>query len=534
MKIDCPHCGVHGSVDDSIAGKKLRCPKCSKVFLLTEEVLPEVDDTGMMRQEILHDDGQQAPDSVAQGIMATGTDESVEPEDEIPGETVEESEEVVDIEGVDDIPSESEEELLGSKEEDLPDEEILDEEVLDLMDDEGEEEEPAELEKCSGCGESLNPEFLETVGSERLCALCLPETEEEEIPEDSLTEDAEPVEEEADSVETLTDEEEVAEEDSATEVCSVCGEKFHPDFLQEIDSKLYCGICQPEVVEDVTEGEVIAAGAAATVATTAVVSAMDSETQESEESDEEELQESAPDFTVGELIKEAWQKTKGAKASVWGGLIVMYLLLFGISLGAWYAFQGSIAPPDPTTSMGLNVGVQVVTSWLSVLLTAGMMLIGVRRALEQRVSWKMVFAGFSKALSITVAMILQTILIVIGFALLVLPGIYLSVGYGLALPLILEKGMGPWEALEASRKAIHKKWWTVFGMYLVMLLIYMVSVVPLGLGLIWTIPMFFVLIGVLYVRLFAADVIAEEEPEYEEETEEQEELEEVSEENKQA
>ena len=40
MKLDCPHCGVHGSIDDSLAAKKLRCPKCSKVFLIPPDMLP--------------------------------------------------------------------------------------------------------------------------------------------------------------------------------------------------------------------------------------------------------------------------------------------------------------------------------------------------------------------------------------------------------------------------------------------------------------------------------------------------------------
>ncbi|MBU4234701.1 MAG: hypothetical protein KKI01_00030, partial [Proteobacteria bacterium] len=27
-------------------------------------------------------------------------------------------------------------------------------------------------------------------------------------------------------------------------VCDGCGESFHPEFMQEIDSKFYCGVCQ--------------------------------------------------------------------------------------------------------------------------------------------------------------------------------------------------------------------------------------------------------------------------------------------------
>ncbi len=566
MKIDCPHCGVHGSVDDSYAGRKLRCPKCTKVFLLTEDILPPVDDSSMMRQEILYDDEPLAAETAALGIMGSEADEAIAPHDDKPESEAEESEEISAI-----SPEITEED-------ELPGDAFADEDDL-LLDslDEIDNEEPAELETCSGCGESLAPEFLETVGDNRLCALCIPDTDEgdnqdgEDVvaEESDFFEDEEEIEAEVDAeednqdgeaavteesdfledegeieaeVETeededdldldSTDESDQDEDDTLQAVCSVCGDKFHPDFLQEIDSKLYCGICQPEDVETEIEPDVdvLAAGAGAAVAATAAAVATtdtedDTEDVTTEQADEEEQDEDSTDFTVGELIKEAWQKTKGTKASIWGGVLFMYLVIFAISFAGIFALQGTGGQMDPNSAIGLNVGLQVVTSWLSTMFMAGLMLLGVRHVKGQRISWKMVFAGFSKALSVTIALVLQIILISIGFILLILPGIYLSVGYALSLPLILEKGLGPWEALEVSRKAIHKKWWTVAGLYFVMALLYMVSMIPLGLGLIWTVPMFFVLVGVLYVRFFGDDV-SEEESSVEEETEEDDELEE--------
>jgi uncharacterized membrane protein len=592
MKIDCPHCGVHGSVDDSLVRRKLCCPKCSKVFIITEDILPEVDDIAMVHQEILYDDEPQS--------LLTAEQETVEAEESVElaeaaelaeEEIGEESEEIEEILADDDstveqcsvcnqsfaseflVEVESElycalcqpdseeeglelldeedseevplDELLEIMEEDSSDEEAEDilaeeeDEVLDLMGDESEddsaeadsnvlalmadededdaEEESVELEICSGCGESLHPDFLETVGSKRYCALCVPEEvedeegiETEETEEVDYAQDEEQAKDETDSTAQALMGDGEDEDGYPKEPCSVCGEKFHRDFMQEVDSKLYCGICQPEVIEVLTGDEMaVATGTEAAAG----------------ETDEEDFG-SGPDFTVGELIKEAWQRTKGAKASIWGAMILLYLIFFAISFGGTAAFEEFYKGSDPTISMGVNGALQLVSSWLSMLMTGGVMLIGVRQALEQRVSWKMVFAGFSRSLSITIAIVLQTVLVIIGFVLLILPGIYLSVGYALTLPLILDKGMGPWEALEASRKAIHEKWWTVFGLYLVMMLLYIVSAIPLGLGLIWTVPMFFVLIGVLYVRLFGADGSVEEEvgeieEEIEEETEEE-------------
>lgn len=470
MKIDCPHCGVHGSVDNTLLDKKLRCPKCSKVFLVTEDILPEFDDRGMLSQEILYDDESHSPDLFAGdedllAAMAEGGGSSTE-EDDFSGLMDDESEE-----------NDSDDEFGDGG--------------LEL------DEEEVALEKCSGCGELLHPAFLEPVGSEHLCALCLPEgyldTEQEE---DELA---------------LIDDEDVQGIEEIEEIVEI-------EDTEEIDIDL---------LEEATELE------------------NDSSTQ-ALMADENPVEDSGTgsDFTVGELIKEAWQKTKGVKASVWAAVIAMLVVISGIFFGGMAAFQAYYKGVDPNVTIGANCGLQLLANWISMLMTGGIMLIGVRHVLEQRVTWKMVFAGFSKAFSMTMALILQTILITIGFLLLVIPGIYLSVGYALVLPLILDKGMGPWEALEASRKAIHKKWWTVFGLYLVMTLISIVSAIPLGLGLIWTIPMFFVLGGVLYVRLFGSDVLAEEgleeeledaiEEEPDEEVEENEEIEEESDELEEA
>ena len=553
MKIDCPHCGVHGSIDDSFAGKKLRCPQCSKVFLVSDDALPAAAASEIVPHDTLTPSEPQLPsESFSQSPG----------EDTLNIETVSlqvcsvcnqsfSSEFLVEIDSrlfcTLCQPEESEEEMsaddlleIMEEEEELEKDETAEsgEDLLTNFAEENDEEESfdedaIEMVTCSKCKEPFHPEFMETVDSKPYCALCLPDEDEKTAAEaeESLLDDAE-TEESAESVDSeeteesgidtdaaqalLGEEDDFDSEEYPREACSVCGEKFHLDFLQEVDSKFYCGICQPEVIEEIVdeedeEGE--------EKAEEEKLNTDDSDGSDTGDDDTTEL-ESTPegsDFTVGDLIKGAWQKTKGAKGALWGAQIVMTVILAVLSFAGIFGLQTTGGSLDPSVSMGIYSGIQLLTTWLSILFSAGMMLIGVRRAREQRVSWKMIFAGFSKALSITVAIILQTILICIGLVLLVLPGIYLAVGYGLTLPLILDKGLGPWEALETSRKAIHKKWWTVLGAYLVMMLLYLVSAIPLGLGLIWTIPMFFVLIGVLYVHLFGGEFGLTEESELDDE-----------------
>ncbi|MCI5150234.1 MAG: hypothetical protein D3916_12750 [Candidatus Electrothrix sp. MAN1_4] len=152
-----------------------------------------------------------------------------------------------------------------------------------------------------------------------------------------------------------------------------------------------------------------------------------------------------------------------------------------------------------------QLGLQLIYTALMAVLSGGLVMMGVRRASDESINFSMLFDGIAKAKQLIIAMILMWIMIGIGFILLIIPGIYLGIAYGLTIPLIMEKGLGPWEAMEASRKAIHHHWFQIFGLYLIMGLIFMVSAIPLGIGLIWTMPMGSIVLGIVYRTVFGVE-----------------------------
>ena len=149
---------------------------------------------------------------------------------------------------------------------------------------------------------------------------------------------------------------------------------------------------------------------------------------------------------------------------------------------------------------------QIVSTLVITVLTypfmAGLMMIGIRRAAGQPLSFNEIFSHFGRAVPLIITALVMTLLVYLGMLLLLIPGIYLSIAYMLAIPLVVERGLSPWQALEASRKAITQHWFKVFFLFLTMNIVVWISMLPLGIGLIWTIPMFIVMIGVLYNRIF--------------------------------
>lgn len=204
----------------------------------------------------------------------------------------------------------------------------------------------------------------------------------------------------------------------------------------------------------------------------------------------------APDFQIMGSIQKAWEDTAGTKLTYWGavGILIGIAFAFGIVQGL---MTGN---PDEPNIIAVLIG--LVSQVISTILGAGIMMMAVKRARGEAIKSSMVFDQFDKALSLILFAILGTIAIAIGFLLLIIPGIYLSICYFFAVPLIVDKKYGAWEAMETSRKVVTSRWFQYFGLFLMYGLIVFVSALPLGIGLIWTVPMGYNLIGNMYQDAF--------------------------------
>ncbi|WGL15593.1 hypothetical protein PVT68_12525 [Microbulbifer bruguierae] len=209
---------------------------------------------------------------------------------------------------------------------------------------------------------------------------------------------------------------------------------------------------------------------------------------------------------IGNTLSEAWARTKGKKGTVWLGVLLYTIAYLAISFVIALITGQSITDPD--ANQGLTaVLANILTVAVTAPLTAGMMMIGIKIARDEEVSGTEVFAHFDKILPLAVGVVLMYVLISVGVLLLVLPGIYLMIGYVLMMPLIVDKNLGPWQALETSRKAVTKHWFPIFGFMIVLMLLYVAGFLALLIGLIWAIPALSIAYGVLYRNMFGGHEI---------------------------
>jgi uncharacterized membrane protein len=151
-----------------------------------------------------------------------------------------------------------------------------------------------------------------------------------------------------------------------------------------------------------------------------------------------------------------------------------------------------------------------LNSFISSLLTlpvtlpimVGIIMLGIKQARDENLEIPSILNHFSMLVPILIAYIAMATLLFVGFLLLVLPGIYLAVSYSFTYPLIVDKGLSTWEAMELSRKTISKQWFKFFGLGLLSGLMIFVSILPFGVGLIWTIPTIYIAYGLLYHHIF--------------------------------
>ena len=95
-----------------------------------------------------------------------------------------------------------------------------------------------------------------------------------------------------------------------------------------------------------------------------------------------------------------------------------------------------------------------------------------KRIRNQPAQFSDCFAGFTLAfLPLFLGFLVMYVLGVIAFFCCVIPCIYLVVSWSFALPLIIDKKLEFWPAMELSRKVVGQHWWKVFGLLLVNVLL---------------------------------------------------------------
>lgn len=222
---------------------------------------------------------------------------------------------------------------------------------------------------------------------------------------------------------------------------------------------------------------------------------------------------------VKAVLKEAWQQTLQSRVSI--NLALFFVLLFGMLVSfVASSFMGGIELvfKDPELLQMINIIVTMAV-WPFI---AGIEMMGVYHAINKTTHSKMVFTFLSRGSWVALCALLTSVLISIGFQLLIIPGIILAVLLSLTIPLVVEKKLSPMQAIILSIKALRFKILPLLAIYslLFMALIFLVvpiaaliesSFAPVGImiflfGLSFLAPWYYNVKGILYREIFGVYV----------------------------
>ncbi len=173
------------------------------------------------------------------------------------------------------------------------------------------------------------------------------------------------------------------------------------------------------------------------------------------------------------------------------------IVLVGAGLIAWSLIVALPFVPR----VGWLVGTAVNSPLLG-----GLYYVYLRRIRGEDAAIDDVFAGFRFAyVPLLVAGLLTGGLTTLGLLLFVVPGVYLAVAYIFVLPLVIDKRMEIWTAMEVSRRVVHRQWWTAFALALVATLIALAGILAFGAGVLIAVPVATAALAYAYDDLFGPD-----------------------------
>jgi predicted Ser/Thr protein kinase len=183
-------------------------------------------------------------------------------------------------------------------------------------------------------------------------------------------------------------------------------------------------------------------------------------------------------LNIGSCLRRGWALVRGDYwAFVGVNALITVIWLFAHTPGLAFSSHGGKA-----TAEGSGLG-SVLALILNGPLFGGLFLYILKRIRGQAATVETSFAGFKHRFpQLFLGCFVPVILTTLGFFCFFLPGIYLLIAWSFTLPLIIDKGLDFWPAMELSRKAVSKHWWKFFGFVLILLLLKMAGILFFAIG----------------------------------------------------
>jgi hypothetical protein len=214
------------------------------------------------------------------------------------------------------------------------------------------------------------------------------------------------------------------------------------------------------------------------------------------------------DLDIGDCLTRSWELVK---KHFWP--IVGLTLLVLVVVGVVNQLIGLVTRPaindmifNRRISAGailLICGVSILSTPIYTILIAGLYKYYLKLIRGESAGIGDAFSGFGPATGqLALLGLVSGILNILAFCLCVLPSVYLTVAWTFAMPLVVDRGMAFWPAMELSRKVVTKHWFLLFALVLVVGLVAAAGILACCIGLLVTVPIGWVALMYAYEDIF--------------------------------
>jgi uncharacterized membrane protein len=198
-------------------------------------------------------------------------------------------------------------------------------------------------------------------------------------------------------------------------------------------------------------------------------------------------------FSKREAIEFGWRTTRANL-----GLFIIYLLLSALAGSFFSGFTSLFQKRLPVFSLIFNIGY--------IFLTIAINIVGIKIALkfcdnDEREITQVISFTPSLFLKFAGGYILYSLLVAVGFILLIVPGVFWMVKYQYVIYFIADKDMEIGEAFKYSAETTNGAKWELFAFLILLSLINLAGVIFLLVGLLVTIPVTLVAMAFVYRKL---------------------------------
>ncbi len=205
-------------------------------------------------------------------------------------------------------------------------------------------------------------------------------------------------------------------------------------------------------------------------------------------------------FSPWALICQSWQIVK---KNLWQ--IVGLQITFGLIYLALLSLINIVFPTTNLSPWYYHTANSIAAIATHMCFSLGVVTLSLQFAGQKSVAWKDFFSKMHIAVPYFLASFVAGISTVLGLICLIIPGMIIYLRLSLFSYFMIDKNMGPIEALKASWYLVKGVTWKVLGFWLLTLLLLLLGFLCFVVGLLFTLPVIMIASALVYQTLLSAE-----------------------------